>query len=128
MLAHKFCSMPSELSPIFKWRRVEGRFHHPQLSKAPVRPKSWLQTNFSVIKKVSCRDPAFSPYTYMFLAKIKLKAFLFASTIHKSELILRNHCNVFSVYALPSFLKFALWDHPGHTALRASMHCTKAGP
>ncbi|KAK4363934.1 hypothetical protein RND71_015292 [Anisodus tanguticus] len=39
-----------ELSSAFKWIRIEGWAHHPRVSKAAIGPKSWLQTNFLIIK------------------------------------------------------------------------------
>jgi len=43
---------PNELNPIFKWRRIEERAHHPQVPKVAVGPKGWLQTDFSILNKI----------------------------------------------------------------------------
>lgn len=48
--------MPSELTLVFKWGRVEGWAYHPRVTKAAVGPMVLLQTDFLVIKKILISD------------------------------------------------------------------------
>lgn len=42
---------PSELSMVFKWRRVEVQIHYPRVSDAAIGPKGLTQIDLSVIRK-----------------------------------------------------------------------------